>query len=163
MHQQINAFSGTRFGRTIFEERVPFWRHLVDLGSHVGGPWISKGQSARCFSRFSAQSQKLKAHVSLYHVPLKLEGAKNEGHRQNEGPIHLAFLNVLVFHEAAKDMIPDDRVHQKHTRCAARGVLGRWSAFASAMGCTRFLFTRWIHCQFELIVERKINGEGGNH
>ena len=60
MHQKINPFSGTRFVRTIFEERVPFWKHLVDLGSYFGGHWISKSQSAPCFKVFGAFSNKEK-------------------------------------------------------------------------------------------------------
>ena len=38
-----------------------FQRHLVDLERHFGGEWISKGQSALCFSMFSAQSHKLES------------------------------------------------------------------------------------------------------
>ena len=35
-------------------------------------------------------------------IPLKLESANNEKHKQHEGPINSAFLYVLAFHEAAK-------------------------------------------------------------
>ena len=34
-------------------------RHLADLVCHFGAHWISKGRSARCFSMYLAQTQKL--------------------------------------------------------------------------------------------------------
>ena len=46
MHQLVHAFLGTRMGRTLFEERAPFGRHLVDFWVHFGGHWISKAQIA---------------------------------------------------------------------------------------------------------------------
>ena len=55
------------------------------------------------------------------------DGFKGGGHGGvvEEGATLRSRRRANVFDEAAKDMIPDDRVHQKHTRCAARGVLGR--------------------------------------
>ena len=41
-------------GTTVKMKIEAFWRHLADFGRHFGPRWISKGQSARCFSMYFA-------------------------------------------------------------------------------------------------------------
>ena len=75
----------------------PFGRHLADYVCHSGARWISNGRSAMCFSMYLAQQQKLETSFifkQLYRLNWRMQN--NEEHRQNEGPIHLAFLRVLA-------------------------------------------------------------------
>ena len=51
---------------------------------------------------FVATARTRKNIFVLPTVLRKLENANNEKHKQNEGPIHLSFLHVLAFHEAAQ-------------------------------------------------------------
>ena len=44
-------------GTTVKINIEAFWRHLADFGRHFGPRWISKGQSARCFSMYFAFAQ----------------------------------------------------------------------------------------------------------
>ena len=44
-------------GTTVKMNIEAFWRHLADFGRHFGPRWISKGQSARCFSMYFALAQ----------------------------------------------------------------------------------------------------------
>ena len=76
MHQQIIVFSGTRFGRSVFKKTIPFWGHMVDVGAQFGTPWISIGQSARCFSTDSEQSQKQENHVFCNYTTAKTRECK---------------------------------------------------------------------------------------
>ena len=41
-------------GTTVKINIEAFWRHLADFGRNFGPRWISKGQSARCFSMYFA-------------------------------------------------------------------------------------------------------------
>ena len=66
---------------------VLLWQHLINLGSQVGGRWISKGQSARGVFMFSGQSQELETNASQIQTEKRT--------RQNEGRFHSAFLHIL--------------------------------------------------------------------
>ena len=61
IHQKsIGIDSGKRSGTeaqrgaTVKINIEAFWRHLADFGRNFGPRWISKGQSARCFSMYFA-------------------------------------------------------------------------------------------------------------
>ena len=59
---------------------------MVDLGSHFGGHWISKGQSGPCFSMFSALSQKTETHMCfLTTIPPKLQNAQGDRAQDCDG------------------------------------------------------------------------------
>ena len=51
---------------------------------------------------FGATAKARKNIICLTNVPLNLESANNEKHRQKEGPIHLAFLHGLSFFESGQ-------------------------------------------------------------
>ena len=52
-------FHGRREARWYGWKVKLFWRHLVGFVCRLGAHWISKGRSARCFSIYLVQLQKL--------------------------------------------------------------------------------------------------------
>ena len=59
-------------GGAVFEERVPFWRHLAYFGCYFGPSWIPKGSQNHCVGHYLGKMMKkvvqkrhLKTHQKL--------------------------------------------------------------------------------------------------
>ena len=97
----VLAFSGLQRGENKTKNLMPFWRHLVDFGSHFGAHWMLKAPQSDNVLRKSTRKEKSgvqegvlnkKQRLDLFSMPPKLR-------KYSFRIIHVAILRALAGRE----------------------------------------------------------------